>query len=341
MEKWEEKLKGDPLPWLLESDQTQPAVRFFTLRDILGIEAAAREVIEARAKIMTSGPVPAILAAQNPAGYWEKPGAGYGPKYTGTQWSLIFLAQLGADGTNPAVRGGCEYLLKHATSINGGFSMDGTPSGFIQCMAGNLGAALIDFGLGNDPRVEAALDWLARTVTGEGVAGASEKETSRRYYRSGNSGPNFACAGNTDMPCAWGAVKVMTALAKIPISRRTPQIESAVSQGINFLLSGDPAKADYPSPTGKANLSWFKFGYPLGYVTDVLQNLEALTALGEAKNPRLEKALELLLSKQDAQGRWKMEYTYNGKTWADIETKGKPSKWVTLRALRVLKAAYN
>ena len=46
-----------------------------------------------------------------------------------------------------------------------------------------------------------------------------------------------------------------------------------------------------------------------------------------------------MLSKQDAAGRWKMEYTYNGKTWADIEEKGKPSKWVTLRALCVLKAA--
>jgi hypothetical protein len=49
--------------------------------------------------------------------------------------------------------------------------------------------------------------------------------------------------------------------------------------------------------------------------------------------------LRLVLSKQDAAGRWKMEYTYNGKTWADIEEKGKPSKWVTLRALCVLKAA--
>jgi len=46
---------------------------------------------------------------------------------------------------------------------------------------------------------------------------------------------------------------------------------------------------------------------------------------------------KLLLSKQDAQGRWKMEYTYKGKTWVDIEKRGKPSKWITLRALRVLK----
>ena len=87
----------------------------------------------------------------------------------------------------------------------------------------------------------------------------------------------------------------------------------------------------------KPNRSWFKFGYPIGYVTDVLQNLEVLTNLGYAKDARLTNAIDLLLSKRDDQGRWMLEYTYNGKTWIDIETKNQPSKWVTLRALRVLK----
>jgi len=86
--------------------------------------------------------------------------------------------------------------------------------------------------------------------------------------------------------------------------------------------------------------SWFKFGYPIGYITDVLQNLEVLAALGQARDARLANALGLVLGKQDDQGRWSLEYTYNGKTWVDIEKKGQSSKWVTLRALRVLKAAY-
>ncbi|MCK4472105.1 MAG: hypothetical protein KAW49_10005, partial [Anaerolineae bacterium] len=84
--------------------------------------------------------------------------------------------------------------------------------------------------------------------------------------------------------------------------------------------------------------SWFKFGYPLGYVTDVLLNLEVLSEAGYAKDPRLNDAVELVLSKQDEQGRWKMEYSYNGKMWADVEVKRQPSKWVTLRAVWVLKA---
>ena len=69
----------------------------------------------------------------------------------------------------------------------------------------------------------------------------------------------------------------------------------------------------------------------------MLQNLEVLTALGHGTDPRLNAALELLLSKQDPNGRWPLEYTYNGKTWVDIEQKKQPSKWITLRALRVLK----
>jgi hypothetical protein len=62
-----------------------------------------------------------------------------------------------------------------------------------------------------------------------------------------------------------------------------------------------------------------------------------LVELGFGDDPRLNNALQFILSKQDSQGRWKMERTLNGKMWADIEEKGKPSKWVTLRALRVMR----
>jgi hypothetical protein len=132
----------------------------------------------------------------------------------------------------------------------------------------------------------------------------------------------------------------MLALSKVPESRRTEMMRSAIDVGVQFLLGRDPATADYPTPFGaKPSRSWFQFGYPIGYVTDVLQNLETLTRLGYGHDPRLEAALKLVLGKQDALGRWKMEYSYNGKTWIDIEGKGQSSKWVTLRALRALKGS--
>jgi hypothetical protein len=79
------------------------------------------------------------------------------------------------------------------------------------------------------------------------------------------------------------------------------------------------------------------FGFPLSYRIDVLETTAVLAELGYGNEPSLGNALQFILSKQDSQGRWKMEKTLNGKMWADIEEKGKPSKWVTLRALRVLR----
>jgi hypothetical protein len=75
----------------------------------------------------------------------------------------------------------------------------------------------------------------------------------------------------------------------------------------------------------------------LSYWSDVLETTAVLVKLGYGDDPRLSNALRLILSKQDEQGRWRLENTLNGKMWADIEEKRQPSKWVTLRALRALK----
>ena len=64
---------------------------------------------------------------------------------------------------------------------------------------------------------------------------------------------------------------------------------------------------------------WFKLMFPSGYITDVLQNLEALCELGYGRDSRLANAVSWLLSKQDGQGRWPYEYAYNGKTVVDFE----------------------
>jgi hypothetical protein len=175
------------------------------------------------------------------------------------------------------------------------------------------------------------VDWAARAITGQGVD---------RYYASGTSGPGFACAANEGRPCAWGAVKELLGLARIPLPRRSPLVERAIEQGVDFLLSRDPAVADYPMPSrdSKPSSSWFKLGFPSGYVTDVLQNLQVLAELGQAGDPRLARATEWVLAQQDARGRWRNRYAYNGKTTVDVEHQGDPSKWVTLRACTLLKA---
>jgi hypothetical protein len=296
------------------------------------------EVIAAREAAMTADPIAAILAAQHPDGYWEKPGAGYATKYRGTVWQVIFLDQLGADGSDARVQRACAYVLEHSQTSTGGFGASGRlggappPSAAIHCLNGNLLRALIGLGWLDDERVTRSIDWQARTITGEGV---------ERWYASGTSGPLFGCAANEQLPCAWGAIKALLGLARIPAERRTPLVVRAIDAGVGLLLGHDPAAADYPAGWGntRPSGSWFKLGFPSGYVADVLQNLEVLAELGHARDPRLLPAIEWLLAQQDVDGRWANRYPYAGKLWVEVDAPGAPSKWVTLRACRVLRSA--
>jgi hypothetical protein len=325
------------LDWLLEEDIQNPGVRAFALTDLLDRPADDPEVIAARWAVMEQGPVPAILAAQDEAGFWEKPGEGYYPKYRGSVWSIIYLAQLGADLDDPRVRAGGDYLLDNARASIGVFTLTGTPAGNIYCLSGNLGAALQDLGFGTDPRLQEALELMARFVTGQGVAPQGERTAPLHYLKSGACGPGFCCSANNGLDCAWGGVKVLRALARVPEAERTPVMQAALEAAVEFLFSVDPATAGYPAGySDKPSRSWFRFGFPVFYVTDVLQTAEALTEAGYGGDPRLAATYDLIQSKRDKAGRWKMEYHYRGKTLADVEQPGKPSKWVTLRALRVL-----
>jgi hypothetical protein len=331
---WIDRVNVDPLPWLLE--ESTPAVRHQALRGLLDRAADDPDVVASRAAAMAADPIAAILAARSPEGWWAKPGHGYSPKYTSTVWQLIFLDQLGADGNDPRIRVACDYLLDHAQSSSGGFSYSGpssgrpAPSSAVHCLNGNLLRALIGFGLLDDPRVQASVSFQAASITGEGQIA---------FYRSGTAGPGFRCAMSYGDPCAWGATKAVLALARVPVERRTPAVARALGQGAVFLLSRDPSVADYPTgPETRPSGSWFKLGFPSGYVADVLQTLEALCEAGMAADPRLDRAVEWLVAQQDSAGRWPNHYSYAGKMVVDIDRPGRPSKWVTLRACRVLKA---
>ena len=170
---------GNALAWLLEEDLLNPGVRYFALRDLLGLPADCIEVKSAHEAVMNSGPVPLILARQYAGGYWIKPG--YLPKYNGTMWSIIFLAQLGADGQDPHIRRACEHLFDYAVAEHGGLSMDGRNSGLIHCLQGNLCAALLKFGYLHDGRLQRALrvplPLQKGTGSGEAVSTLHERKT--------------------------------------------------------------------------------------------------------------------------------------------------------------------
>jgi hypothetical protein len=321
------------LDWLL--DGQEPAVRHLALRDLLERPPDDADLATARDAAMRSDPIRAILDAQATEGWWVAPGSGYLPKYRATTWQLIFLEQLGADGDEPRVRAACAYVLEHCQSRAGGFGFHARPdrppppSSAVHCLNGNLLRALIGLGWLDDDRLRRSIEWQAAAISGGDRFG---------FHRSSVPGPGFACGANEGLPCAWGATKAVLGLAAIPPSRRTPEVAQALEAGVAFLLSRDPSQADYPMGYGNTspNGSWFRLGFPSGYVTDVLQVLEALCAAGAPGDPRLGPAIAWLLDQQVSPGRWANRYAYGGKMVVDIDVPGRPSRWVTLRALRVL-----
>lgn len=323
------------LSWLME--EKNPGVRYLAMRDLLDLPPEDADRLNTCQIAHRQGPISTVLENLDSEGYWAKSGPGYLPKYRSTVWALTLLGQLGGNvEVDERIAQGCRYLLEHTLTEYGQFSSSGSPGGTVDCLQGNLLTAMLDLGF-EDSRLEAAFEWMARTVTGEGVAPMGTKGTPLRYY-SGKIGPDFACGANNKLACAWGAVKVMLAFSKLPVEQRTPLIEEAITRGVDFLFSVDPSTAAYPTGyADKPSGNWWKFGFPVFYVTDLLQNVEALARLGYGPDPRLKNAIQLIRDKQDQDGRWAMEYSYTGKTWVDFGEKKQPNKWVTLRALSVLK----
>jgi hypothetical protein len=327
------QLRGEAIAWLLEKDDL--GVRYLALRDVA--ESSPLEVRAARKAAHREGPIAAVLNAMENEGYWVEPGPGYNPKYRSSVWAIILLAQLGARvEEDKRIEQACAYIVEHGLTEAGQFTGTAAPSGTSDCLQGNLCWSLLEMGYGH-PRLQKAFDWMARSVTGDHIAPITDRKAAVRYY-AGKCGPGFCCGANNGMPCAWGGVKVMMALGRLPKDQRTPAVSRAIRKGADFFFSIDPADATYPTGySNKPSQNWWKFGFPVFCVTDLLQLAEAMIAVGSGHDPRLGRALEIIREKQDEDGRWVLEYNYAGKTWVDFGKKKQANKWVTLRALRVLK----
>ena len=334
---WLRLLKDDPRPWLLE--ESNPAVRAATLVRLLGRSAADPEVVAARAQALQVDPIKGILDAMDPRGFWVKPGPGYAPKYSGTVWNLMFLEQMGADPADERVQAACRYVLDHTTVATGGFGCSGShlernppPSSVLHCLNGNLTRALVAFGHLDDPRVQAAVDWAARTITGEGVD---------RWYAY-TPGPGFACGINEDLPCAWGAAKDDARPRRHP----APPAHRPGEAGHRHSGWSSCCPATRPMPTtpwagatpGRRppGSSWAS---PRDTWPTCSRCSRRSPNWATAGTPAWSPPWPGWPAGRTPEGRWANRYAYHGKTTVPIEAQGKPSKWVTLRACTVLRAA--
>ncbi len=303
-------MRSDVLAWLLEPEN--PSARVCTLVEILGFAPGHPRALEAQQAIAASAPVEGILDAQFPAGYWIQADLGTSPRYRATAWQVIFLAQLRAPATEPVLRA-CEYLFEHGQQPEGCFLAHRRPSGARLCLNGSLIRALLALGYGGDPRLGKAAAWLAA-----------------RGERCG-----WRCAHNSGQPCAWGAIKGLGTLLRLPQYVGGPSVRTALAQGVDLLLRQPLLALEEPECYLGPRPRWRRLGAFLGDDSDVLEGLEVLHLAGYGGDPRLKPACAWLQQQADATGRWPLEIEA-GKLWFDPGPVGQPSKWVTLRALQAL-----
>ncbi len=335
MNDFQSVLKANPTDWLLEKNN--PSVRYFTLRDILEKPDEDPELQKSRMEIMKAGLVPAILAKQKKEGYWEIPENFYMAKYKGTVWQLLILAELGADIADVNIKKACEFILNYSQDQqSGGFAYStsikrggGRHSGVVPCLTGNMVWSLIRLGYLDDPSVKQGISWITSYQRfDDGI----QKVIKGWPYDQLKAG----CFGKHT--CHLGAVKGLKALSEIPENQRSADVKDMIKKGAEYILMHHIYKRSHDLSL-VAKPGWLKFGFPLMYQTDALEILGILTQLGY-KDERMQEAVNLLISKQDDQGRWNLEKTFNGRFQVNIEQKGKASKWITLDALRVLKRFY-
>ncbi|MCW4016904.1 MAG: nitrogen fixation protein NifH [Candidatus Bathyarchaeota archaeon] len=335
MNNWKSVLKADPTNWLLE--KSNPSVQYFALTELLQKPETDPDVITAKNEIMHIGTVPKILSKQSDQGRWETPDRFYTAKYKGTVWQLIVLAALGANKDNEQVKKACEFILENSQDHeSGGFSIwrsaktgGGRHSGVIPCLTGNMVWSLIKLGFFEDPRVERAINWITRYQRFDD--GIDHVPKGWPYDKA------TSCFSNHS--CHMGAAKALKALAVIPAQKRSAEVKSTIEVGAEYFLLHHIHKRSHDL-NRVSKPGWLKFSFPLMYQTDALELLDILTLLGY-RDERMQEAIDLVVSKQNDSGQWLLEGTFNGRFQTNIEQKGKPSKWITLNALKVLKRFYS
>jgi len=325
-------LKADPTDWLLEEEN--PSVRYFTLRDIVDRPKDDTAVQAARREIMRTGMVRDILGRQREPAYLQTHPRFYTDKYRGLVWQLIVLAELGAE-RNPQIQEQCEYVLGNSQETQGGgFSQHasakaggGRITEVIPCLTGNMVWSLIRLGYLDDPRLQKGIDWITRYMCFND--GVEENPQVPPYNR------HEMCWGKHT--CHMGVVKALKALSAVPKESRTAgTISDTIQKAAEFVLIHHIHKRSH-NVNRVSKPGWLKFGFPLMYQTDALEILDILTGLG-IRDSRMDEAMQIVLSKQDDAGRWRIENTYNSdRLLVPFGQKGEQSKWITLRAMRVLK----
>jgi hypothetical protein len=289
--------------WLLDGD---PAIRWQVMRDLLPTTASS--VASERAAVATSGWGRRLLDEQDPEGTWAQ--GIYSPKWTSTTYTLLLLRSLGLDPRHPDGRRGCTVLWDRV-EVDGGITWSRSTLRPDVCVTAMFIALAAYFELA-DPRRDTALTWLLDQQLPDGGWNCSAN-------RSGATHSSFHTT-----------ISVLEALAEVG----EPALDEPASRGRKFFLEHRLYRSHR---TGEVvHPSFTKLSFPTRWHYDVLRGLDHFRLVDAPSDERLDDALGLLVSKRRKDGTWPAQNKHPGLVWFDMERGGQPSRWNTLRALRVL-----
>jgi hypothetical protein len=306
--------------WLLHG--ADPSVRYRVLRELLDRDESDAEVVGAGREIGRNGWAAEILTYQLPQGQWHTPKTTardlYRPKYIATNWCLLVLAELGVSGRDPRVRRALRLFLRRFSGPKG--DLGGRASEV--CFTGNAARMLAQFGWLDDPHLDSSLQWLLR-------------------HQKMDGGWHCFPSRKGTLDC-WEA---LSAFAALPPAARSAAMERSIERGAEFYLSRGLLR-EGPRPYAP----WLRLHFPAHYYYDLLVGLDVLTSLGYGDDRRLRAPLDRLETMRDTDGRWKLDAAHPdlGTTSYSvrppvypfvIELPGQPSRWITAKALTVLRRA--
>jgi hypothetical protein len=304
------------IEWLLDAD---PSIRWQTMRDLLG--APDDEVARERARVATEGAGARLLALQAPDGRWG--GAAWSRGWNSTMHVLSLLREMGLDPASEEAGRAVRLVRDRVTWRGcGPQECDDNPffAGEVEpCINGQVAAVGAYFG----QDVRGIVDRLLAEQLPDGGWNCEAPAVSTRS------------SFNTTI-CVLEALLEFERAVTI-----APEVTAARLRGQEYLLerrlfrrrsTGEPIERDRKDGT-----AWTSFAFPTWWHYDVLRGLEYLRRAEAAADDRMAEAIALVSSKRDGDGRWPLERQYAGVMPVAIdEGQGRPSRWMTLRALRVL-----